>query len=689
MRGVALLTALSLFASGVACGGRHDRTPDAGTDAPVSGDRCGDGKVTVGEACDDGNAAAGDGCSAACQVEPGFRCLAPNMPCVNITYCGDSGVQSPEVCDDGNSKPGDGCDGTCHPEPGFDCTTPGQPCVSLSVCGDGKVAGNEQCDDRNATSGDGCSSTCSVEDGWVCANPGGRCTPNCGDSKITANEQCDLGTDNGMNKGCSATCTVDAGWVCTANVCHLTVCGDGTSEGREQCDDNNLIPYDGCSPTCTVEPVCNGGTCTAVCGDGLKFPQEACDDGNLQNRDGCSSQCTLEDGFGCTADTQGLPPTLVIPILYRDMRYFNTTNGHPDFQHFNNGIAHRLVQDLLGPDSKPVWRSNTGDNPGQSLTGPTNFCSWYHDTCGGTPNALASKVFLDSAGRPTTLTLNQQRPGANVYQFNDQTFFPLDGLGWNAPGSTPQVDVANDGVLHNFGFTSELHFPFTYDASTQPTFDFTGDDDVWVFINGRLVVDLGGIHAATDGSVTLDAARAQALGLVNGGMYSIDMFQAERHTMASTYRLTLSGFARIVTRCNPICGDGIVVGNEVCDDGTAQNDGLPGHCTPDCSARVASCGDGIVSMPLEQCDNGVNDGSYGTCKSDCTLAGYCGDSATNGPEQCDNGALNVRVETAYGPGVCTLACRTAPYCGDGIVELAFGEECEGGGGCVECHRLIE
>src|SRR5262249_47235388 len=155
-----------------------------------------------------------------------------------------------------------------------------------------------------------------------------------------------------------------------------------------------------------------------------------------------------------------------------------------------------------------------------SLTNAVDFCWWYHEKdCdgAGSTNPFDSLVYLDASNNPTTLTLTQQG-SANQYVFSSTTFFPLDGLGWNA-GANPQVSRGR-----KFSFTSELHYPFTYVAGANQKFDFTGDDDVWAFINGHLAVDLGGVHGATSGSVTLDAAHATSFGLSDGQIYSIDLF---------------------------------------------------------------------------------------------------------------------------------------------------------------------
>lgn len=636
--------------------------------------KCGDAKVdqTVGEECDDGGTTGGDGCSATCQVEPGFTCPTPGMKCMQIERCGDGVVNLDlgETCDDGGTLNGDGCSSTCVKDPNYSCPVPGMACVSNQKCGDGVLTTPETCDDKNTTSNDGCSSTCQVESGWSCPTPGVKCiAKSCGDGIIAGNEECDMGAMNGMNKGCTTTCKVQGGFQCTGNTCHATTCGDGVKEGSEQCDDHNTIPYDGCSPTCTVEPTCAGGTCTATCGDGLKFPSEQCDDGNTKDGDGCSHDCKIETGWSCPATNQAPPSSLVIPILYRDMRYNGTTNGHPDFNNGNGGET-GLVQSTLGSDSEPVFAK-----AGNTLSTAVNFCWWYHEKgCNGaaSTNPYDKLVYKDAAGNPTTLTLSSI--SSNVYQFNNQSFFPVDGLGWNASG-TPQTDFECSTTTnpHNFSFTSELHYPFTYNSATSPVFDFTGDDDVWVFINGHLVVDLGGVHGAQNGSYTLTPANATAIGLVNGGMYSIDMFQAERHVCASTYKLTLSGFTHTISTCSPICGDGKIEGGEVCDDGV--NNGAYGGCKPGCMALAPYCGDKTVTTPPEACDDGNNSTTYGgtskVCGPGCKFAPYCGDGSTSNGEECDEGTMN-----GAGYGHCTAACKAGPHCGDGIKNGT--EQCDDG-----------
>ena len=81
---------------------------------------------------------------------------------------------------------------------------------------------------------------------------------------------------------------------------------------------------------------------------------------------------------------------------------------------------------------------------------------------------------------------------------------------------------------------------------------FTGDDDIWVFVNGRLAVDVGGVHQAVDGSVTLDPATAAALGLQDGRVYRIDVFHAERLKESSALRVTLPWFDQSRSECAPL-----------------------------------------------------------------------------------------------------------------------------------------
>jgi hypothetical protein len=69
-------------------------------------------------------------------------------------------------------------------------------------------------------------------------------------------------------------------------------------------------------------------------------------------------------------------------------------------------------------------------------------------------------------------------------------FFPLEGLGYG-----------NEFLGHNFFFTSELRYWFEYEGAER--LDFSGDDDVWAFVNGQLAVDLGGVHDRSAATVLL------------------------------------------------------------------------------------------------------------------------------------------------------------------------------------------
>ena len=338
---------------------------------------------------------------------------------------------------------------------------------------------------------------------------------------------------------------------------------------------------DGCTPFCTSEPNCTNGVCVPVCGDGIILPganSEQCDDGNTLSGDGCSSTCQIERDYACSYSTDTTPDSIQLQTVFRDLRRDNLTPaGSVDFNNptfdANSGPESGIVGALYSPmdptTHKPVY-SLPNDGAGSLTThGAAAFSSWYNNQPG-----VNLPIF-------SYLTLPLQPDGS--YFFNEPYFFPLDGLGWNDPSlvGNPLYEPAVEGadhLNHNFSFTSEVRYWFQYKGTEVLT--FLGDDDVYVFINDRLALDLGGVHNAESGTVTLSDV-ADQLGLTVGGVYGAVVWQAERHVVGSSYRLTLENFDAKRSICKSLCGDGIVEQDqgEECDDGnTVSGDGCSSTC---------------------------------------------------------------------------------------------------------------
>ena len=194
-----------------------------------------------------------------------------------------------------------------------------------------------------------------------------------------------------------------------------------------------------------------------------------------------------------------------------------------------------MVEKELGPNGVPVRAKNFPSN----CTNASHLNSWF------LPEVLYTdgvNTYTNVTCRELELTLTDDGfwKGQKDDESPEHGLFFLDDFRWLDSAHTienPHYDSISAGNdvpgHHNFGFTMKIQAEFVYVKGQY--FEFNGDDDVWVFINNKLVVDIGGQHQKVMRSVNLDD-----LGLTPGETYPFHIFYAERKRNQSNFMMRTS-----------------------------------------------------------------------------------------------------------------------------------------------------
>ncbi len=396
--------------------------------------------------------------------------------------------------------------------------------------------------------------------------------PLCGNSVVDENETCDDG-----NRDSSDSCTA---------TCIRARCGDGyVHVGLETCDDGNLIDNDGCKNNCGP----------STCGDGIVQPPETCDDGNSSDTDACLSPCVLAfcgDGFmragvedcddGDALDTNDCVAGCKAArcgdgFVWKGHEECDDGNTN-DLDDCDNNCKRPVCGDgkVAGSEQCDLGTKN-GEQPAFLISQP----SGTHIGTNPIVRPKDSATFYDysSASSHTGLELVGE---SRIYLYADSGTGRLslilthgidrDSTRQVQPPSTVEMDIA--GLPSGFQIDLADDDPTEFFASGTSTasgrWNFNGNSDGGV---------LGGLPFPGTWKVTVTPRFTS--GITTWGWVKDDL---QRIRLVMTEPITIEAFDKrssCRTSCTvPRCGDGVLDGGEVCDDGnTVSGDGCSATCT--------------------------------------------------------------------------------------------------------------